>query len=375
MCLGGTVVRHLLIVLALCVGAIGLSGCSLPRGAAIASEILSSQDDDAASYSVVSVGKANVADLAKWPHSHTGIHHGWLENHRGPASPVIRSGDRVNLMIWDSQENSLLTSETQKVVDMPGLTVSPSGTIFVPYLDEVVVRGMTPSDARRQIQSALEPIVPSAQVQLSHEAGKQNSVDLVSGVPKPGAYPLLDRNSTILSLIAQGGGISKDLRNPKVRLIRNGKTYETRAEALFSDANRNTVLRGGDTVIVREDDRYFTALGATGTEQLVYFDKDRITVVEALSMIGGLAEGRANLKGVLVLREYPSAALRTDGSGPDRAQVAFTFDLTSAEGLFAARKFQVTPLDTVLATESPVTAARTVLGLIGTTLGVARSVN
>jgi polysaccharide export outer membrane protein len=128
-------------------------------------------------------------------------------------------------------------------------------------------------------------------------------------------------------------------------------------------------------VIVREDDRYFTALGATGTEQLVYFDKDRITVVEALSMIGGLAEGRANLKGVLVLREYPSAALRSDGSGPDRAQVAFTFDLTSAEGLFAARKFQVTPLDTVLATESPVTAARTVLGLIGTTLGVARSVN
>ena len=367
--------RHLLIVLALCVGAIGLSGCSLPRGAAIASEILSSQDDDAASYSVVSVGKANVAALAKWPHSHTGIHHGWLENHRGPASPVIRSGDRVNLMIWDSQENSLLTSETQKVVDMPGLTVSPSGTIFVPYLDEVVVRGMTPSDARRQIQSALEPIVPSAQVQLSHEAGKQNSVDLVSGVPKPGAYPLLDRNSTILSLIAQGGGISKDLRNPKVRLIRNGKTYETRAEALFSHADRNTVLRGGDTVIVREDDRYFTALGATGTEQLVYFDKDRITVVEALSMIGGLAEGRANLKGVLVLREYPSAALRTDGSGPDRAQVAFTFDLTSAEGLFAARKFQVAPLDTVLATESPVTAARTVLGLIGTTLGVARSVN
>lgn len=367
--------RHLLFALMLCVGAIGLSGCSLPRGAAIASEILSSQDDPSPSYAVVPVGETNIDALAGWPQSNNGIHHGWLDNHRGPSSPMIRSGDRVNLMIWDSQENSLLTSESQKVVDMPGLTVSPSGTIFVPYLDEVMVRGMTPSDARRQIQTALEPIVPSAQVQLSHEAGKQNSVDLVSGVPNPGAYPLLDRNSTILSLIAQGGGISKDLRNPKVRLIRDGKTYETRAEALFSHADRNTVLRGGDTIIVREDDRYFTALGATGTEQLVYFDKDRITVVEALSMIGGLAESRANLKGVLVLREYPGSAVRTDGSGPAKEQVAFTFDLTSAEGLFAARKFHVSPLDTVLATESPITTARTVLGLIGTTLGVARSVN
>jgi len=92
-------------------------------------------------------------------------------------------------------------------------------------------------------------------------------------------------------------------------------------------------------------------------------------------MIGGLSEARANLKGVLVLREYPANALRSDGSGPEKQQVVFTFDLTSAEGLFAARKFNVHPQDTLLATESPVTAARTVLGLIGTTFGLANSLN
>jgi polysaccharide export outer membrane protein len=50
--------------------------------------------------------------------------------------------------------------------------------------------------------------------------------------------------------------------------------------------------------------------------------------------------------------------------------VVFTFDLTSADGLFAARQFQIQSGDTVLATESPVTNARTILGLFGSVFGV-----
>ena len=46
-----------------------------------------------------------------------------------------------------------------------------------------------------------------------------------------------------------------------------------------------------------------------------------------------------------------------------------------ADGLFAARKFEINPRDTVLATESPVNAARTILGLLGTAIGVSNSVS
>lgn len=52
--------------------------------------------------------------------------------------------------------------------------------------------------------------------------------------------------------------------------------------------------------------------------------------------------------------------------------MVFAFDLTSADGLFAARKFEIEPGDTVLATESPVNNARTILGLVGTTFGLTR---
>lgn len=361
-------------VLILLLGTLGLAACTAPRGAALSSEVLREQESETPTYSVVPVGRDNVAQLAKWPATGGGITQGWPAAQRGPGSPLIRSGDQINLVIWDSQENSLLANTAQKAVDMPGLIVSSSGAIFVPYLDEVVVSGQTPEQARRQIQEALAPIVPSAQVQLALVPGQNNSVDLVSGVAKPGSYPLRDRNFTILGLLAQGGGIDKSLRNPSVRLIRGDKSYEIRATTLLAEPSRNVVLRGGDQVLVKEDDRYFTALGATGTQSLIYFEKDTITGLETLAMIGGLAGSRADPKGVLILRDYPESALRNDGSGPAMRQVVFTFDLTTADGLFAARNFRVNPKDTVLVTEASLVTTRNVLSLIGTALGLANSV-
>ena len=299
----------------------------------------------------------------------------WLGAKGGPNSAAIRSGDTVNIVIWDSQENSLLTPREAKAVTLAPMQVSADGTIFVPYLGEVVVNGQTPEAARTQIQTAMEPIAPSAQVQLSVDAGSRNSVDLVSGVGKPGSYPMPSRNYSILSLLAEGGGISPNLKNPLVRLIRGSKTYEIRAERLFSEAGLNTNLQGGDKVVVREDERYFTALGATGKESLIHFEQDHISALEAMSLVGGITDNRANPKGVLILREYPRKATRADGiKGPTMPHVVFTFDLTSADGLFAARNFQVNPKDTVLATESPLVAANTIFGLLGSLIGLNNAV-
>ncbi|MFN3825297.1 MAG: polysaccharide biosynthesis/export family protein [Pseudorhodobacter sp.] len=361
-------------VLFLVVGAVALGACAAPRGAALSSEILKMKDPEDTRFAVVPVTRDNVAALRKWPVTGGAAGHRWIEARQGPASAMIRPGDRISLMIWDSQENSLLAAESEKAVKMADLVVSPAGAIFVPYLDEVVVNGQTPDQARRQIQQALAPIVPSAQVQLSMEPGRQNSVDLVSGVAKPGNYPLPDRNYSILSLIALGGGIDSGMRNPLVRLIRGGERYEIPAEKLLSNPALNATLRGDDKVLVEEDKRYFTALGATGTQSLIHFEQQEITAMETLSMIGGLEASRADPKGVLILRDYPASALRPDGTGPSREQVVFTFDLTQAEGLFAARSFRIHPKDTVLVTEASLVTTRNILGLVGTMLGLANTV-
>lgn len=360
---------------ALFVMVVALAACSLPRGAGMVNEVIKERDAENPSFQVVEVTRANVGGLRKWPATGWAGGYRWLSGTRGPAGQIIRSGDKIDLVIWDSQENSLLTAPDTNRVEMRGMTVSPSGQVFVPYLNEVLVSGMRPDAARSKIQEALAPIAPDAQVQLLHQSGQSNSADLVSGVKTPGTYPLTDRGTTILSLIAQGGGVSNTLRNPLVRLIRSGKSYEVRADDLFANASKNIVVRGGDKVLVEEDKRYFTALGATGREELIYFEKEQISALEAMSMMGGLADQRANPKGVLILRDYSARQLRSDGKGPEMEQVVFTFDLTNADGLFAARKFEINPRDTVLATESPINAARTIMQLLGTAIGLGVTVN
>ncbi|MEO0667776.1 MAG: polysaccharide biosynthesis/export family protein [Pseudomonadota bacterium] len=362
-------------IIVICVSCAALAACTLPRGAAIQSEITRNQNAEDAAFSVVSIGRDNIDALREWPVTGWAGHYHWFSDARGPKSNLIRTGDRIDLVIWDNQQNSLLTAAEQKNVTITGLAVSPNGTIFVPYLNEVQVRGQTPEAARERIARDLELVVPDAQVQLSLSAGPDNSVDAVRGFASPGSYPLPNRNYTLLSLISVAGGISEALQNPLVRLIRDGKTYEIRADTLFDRASTNVVLRGGDKIIVEEDERYFVALGATGTETIVPFSRERVTAIEALALLGGISDSRANPQGVLILREYSVKQVRADGSGPDKEQVVFTIDLTSADGLFAANKFQVNPRDLVVATESPINSVQTIFGLIGSAVGVGNALN
>jgi polysaccharide export outer membrane protein len=354
---------------------LALTACTaMPRGAAIEREVLQDVSDEPATFQVVEVTRDTTRALRDWPSTGWHGHHHWIETSRGPASPLIRTGDTVDITIWDNQENSLITGLNDNTITMAGLAVSASGSVFVPYVDEVVIRGMTPDEARREVQTRLAPIAPDAQVQLAVASGAQNSVSFVSGVNSPWAYPLPDRNTTILAGIALAGGISSALRNPSVSLIRGDHTYSIPAEALYASARKNTRLQGGDKVIVQEDTRSFTALGASGVENLVYFPKERVTALEAVSLMGGIDARRADPRGILILREFPANALHKTALGPTHEEVVFAIDLTSADGLFAARNFEVNPDDTVLATESQITGLSTLLTLVGQTFGLKTSI-
>ena len=355
--------------------AISVAGCSLPRGAAVQSEVLRESEAQEPSFQVVPVTRDAANMLAQWPMTGWKGHYHWFKDGHGADSSVIQTGDTMQIVIWDNQENSLLAGQGTKLTQMPPTSVSSSGKIFMPYVGHVSVRGLTTDAARDRLQKKLEQIAASAQVQLSVTEGRNNSVDVVGGVAAPGRIPLESRNTGILSVIAQTGGIKDSLRNPLVRLQRGGKTYDILARDLLADASHNVRVRGGDQISIVEDERSFNVLGAAGAQQLIYFEKERMSVMEALSAMGGLQASRANPKGVLILREYNAKQLKPGMAGPDMQQVVFTLDLTGADGLFAARQFDIHPGDTLLATESPVNAARTILGLLGNVVGFGNTLN
>lgn len=352
-----------------------LSACDAPRGAVLQRDIVKEANSQDAAFKLVEVNRTSLAKVSGWPATGQGLPLNWPAKSASQGARALRAGDMVNLTVWDSQANSLLASPEQRSVPMHGLTISPAGTIFVPYIDEVRVAGRSPEAARADIQERLTAIAPSAQVQLEVTEGEQNTIEIVSGVAKPGRYPVAAKGVTILSMLANAGGIPDSLRNPLVRLQRGGKAYAILASDLYRNPGRDILMRGGDRVVIESDPRSFVVLGAAASEKTVAFEKASHNLLEAISLSAGLQETRASIKGVMVMRKYPAKQVRADDKGPPGEQVIFTFDLGTGEGLFAARSFTVHPDDVVLATESPLPAASSVLGIFGNTLGVASRVN
>ncbi|MBK8438566.1 MAG: polysaccharide export protein [Rhodobacter sp.] len=352
------------------------SGCSLPKGAGGTKQILAGAEDENADFAVYQVNKSTVGTISQWPGSGRGglAASGWIPQTRGPASNVISAGDRVDITVWETGTGTLLTLPGQQVVALQGLTVSPDGTVFLPYADKVYIANMTPDQAREAIQSKLQPIAPDAQVLIAYSPGRKSTVDLISGVPAPGTFPLPDRNFTVLSLLAVGGGIPRDMQNPYVRLMRDGKIYSISADRLLKDPSLDTTLRGGDKVYVEADERYFLSLGAAGREAQIPFNNDSITALDALSQIGGLNDSRADAKGILIMRDYPAKSVRADGSGPPKERMIFAIDITSADGLFSAGEFHVQSKDVVMIAESPLSTTQSILGILGGLAGITRNV-
>lgn len=351
------------------------SGCTVPRGAAMQGEILRNQSDKTPSFAHYPVDSKLLSELSDWPASKSAAaKRSWVKGGVGGSGQILAAGDVVQLAIWEGGENKLLTTAGAPSSEIPPATVSNSGEIFVPYVGAVKVSGLSIEAAREKVQSSVTTLIPEAQVQLASTPGKGNSVSLIGGVANPGPVPLVDRSLTVLGVISEAGGVQAAIENPQLRLYRGGKVYETSMQRVLDHPELDAGLRPGDKLMVLKDDRKFLALGASGVEKMIAFPKDQINALEAVTLAGGINDSRADPKGVLILREYPASAVRSDtAQGPSNARVIFSMDLTSSDGLFSAQNFQVQPNDVVLATESSLVNTRTLLGLFGSTLGIART--
>ncbi len=343
----------------------GVAACDVPKGAGETRQILAGANAEDATFSVHYITRETLPQLTSWPTRGIPGFRGWIKNSPGPSGQIIAPGDKIDLSIWDNEDSSLLTPPGQKAVTLPGMIVSERGTIFLPYLDEVYVAKMSPDRARAAIQEKMQTIIPSAQVQLALVTGLQSSVDLISGVRTPGNYLMPDRSFTITGLIAQGGGVAADIRNPQIRLSRGGSLYGVGLETLLRNPGLDTTLRGGDKVYVEQDPRYFLTLGALDKEAQIPFPTEVVTALDAISLAGGVIDTRGDPKGILILRSYEQSQLRQDGTGPDKDRVIFAIDLTNADGLFSAGQFVLQDRDLVLITESTLTTTQTILTLFG----------
>lgn len=291
------------------------------------------------------------------------------------GADTIRPGDVLGLTIYENVEEGLLG-----VAGAPSalseLQVDQAGFIFVPYAGRIKAAGNTPEGLRSLITSKLDIQTPDPQVIVRRLPGDGSTISIV-GSAAQGVYPIEASTSTLSSMIAKAGGVTTAPQSTRVTVIRGTQKGTVWLEDLYDSNRQDIALRPGDRILMKEDTRRFTALGATGTQSLVEFPAPEMSAIEAIAFMGGLNSNLADPTGVFIFRDetaqYANRVLgRDDFVTPKR--FAYVLNLTDPTGIFLGRDFQVRDGDTIYVTEAPYVAWTKTLTVLTGTVGAIASV-
>ncbi|WP_093423029.1 polysaccharide biosynthesis/export family protein [Tranquillimonas alkanivorans] len=350
------------------------AGCGLPRSGPSKSEIFAGSVQREGDAFVVAVDDRVTRATALVPA--LGFPQAFLDAGR-LGSDTIRPGDTLGLTIYENVEDGLLADQGMNATVLEEVQVGGDGFIFVPYAGRIRAAGNTPEAVRRLITDRLDEQTPDPQVQVRRMAGDGATVSVVGDVTAPGVYPIQRPTRTLAQMLARSGGLAIAPEVAQVTVVRGPHRGEVWFEDIFRDPTVDVALRDGDKILVEQDDRSFTALGATGTQARVDFEERSISAIEAIARVGGLRTSLADPTGVFVFRNEPEAiaeqVLGVDVAGPQR--VVYVLDLTEPTGMFEARDFVIRDRDTVYVTEAPYVQWSKVLTALTGTVGTVETLN
>ena len=294
------------------------------------------------------------------------------------GSDVIRPGDTLSLSIWENVTDPLLGATGAPSTVLDEVQVDGSGFIFIPYAGRVRAAGNTPDGLRQIITRNLDEQTPDPQIIVRRVAGDGATVSVVGAVGSQGVFAIERPTRTLSAMLARAGGVMIEPEIAQITVVRGDHSGTIWFQDLYSNPDLDIALRAGDRILVEEDQRTFTALGATNAQTRVPFDTQTISAIEAIATVGGLSPSLADPTGVFILRNEPEAIARAvlgrnDIVGTQR--FIYVLDLTAPTGMFEARDFVIRDEDTLYVTLAPFAQWNQVISALTGTLGTAGAIS
>ncbi len=344
-----------------------IAGCGLPRSGPSKGEIYRGSTQKQGDAFIVSVNDRVTRATAVVPAL------GFSESFKNAGvvgSDTIRPGDTLGLTIYENVDDGLLASQGANASVLDEVQVDGAGYIFIPYAGRVRAAGNSPERLRQIITEKLDEQTPDPQVVVRRVAGDGSTVSIVGSVGGQGVFPIERPTRTLSAMLANAGGVTIEPEIAQITVIRGNQRGKVWFQDLFEHPELDIALRANDRILVEEDTRAYTALGATGSQNRVPFDTQNLSALEALAQVGGLSTNLADPKGVFIFRNESAGVAnavlgRNDLVGDQR--MAYVLDLTEPTGMFMARDFVIRDGDTVYVTEAPfVQWSKTLNAITGT---------
>jgi len=210
------------------------------------------------------------------------------------AAARLHVGDTLDLKVFGVPELS------QEV------SVNDDGVLDLPWIGAVHAVGATIEEVRLAIEKKLRDkgFVNEPHVTLTAKDVAGQTVSVVGEVTKPGTYPPVN-SRLLMDQISAAGGMTPRAGKTVLIAHRDDPGPPAKVQLDVDSATRasNLTIEPGDTVVVPRAAMVYV-VGDVNRPAGIIMENDRMTVLEAIAMAGGVSSTAA-LNGARILRRTP----------------------------------------------------------------------
>ena len=221
-----------------------------------------------------------------------------------PESPVTDSRYRIGtddeVLVWVGEMPELSQNAGR------AFNVDANGYVNIPMAGRLKIAGLTTAEAERRVAGNLVKYLKNPQVNISLSQVRSRPVSVVGSVNQPGVHQIRG-HAPLLEVIALAGGLRNDAGSSVTltRPLANGAIplpfAENDASGNYSVAeiNLDSIMRGdhpeynttvfpNDVVSVRRAEMVYVVGEVSRSGGFVLNEKKSISVLQALSLAGGI---------------------------------------------------------------------------------------
>ncbi len=279
----------------------------------------------------------------------------------------VGAGDVIEVSVWEAPPATLfgstvldprLGAATTRVTTFPEQMVSFEGTVNVPFAGAISVAGKSTQQIEAEIARRLIGKANQPQVLVRVTRNATSNVTVVGEVAQSVRMPLTAKGERLLDAVAASGGVRQPVGKMTLQVTRGDIVQAMALDTVIQDPKQNIVLQPGDVVTALFQPLSFTALGATGKNEEVFFEAQGITLAQALARSGGLQDQRADAKGVFIFRYEEPLVLGLASENPPltpdgKVPVIYRVDLKNPQSFLVAQGFPIRNRDVLYISNSP----------------------
>ncbi len=229
------------------------------------------------------------------------------------------------------------------------MRIAPDGSIRLPLAGRIMAAGQTADQLQQDIVEKLRPFIVDPEVTVSITDFRSEPVSVLGAVRTPGVYQL-QGNKTLAEMLSLAGGmdpaagsvvkITRPLEHGAIPM--RGATVDPTGQFSVAEVNLTAILKAEDpasnivilprdVITVPRAEMVFVMGQVQRAGGFVLNDAANLTLLQALSMAGGLGNN-ASPKNALLLKSDPEGGSRKEvpvnlrdvlqGKSPDMAMSA-----------------------------------------------------